>query len=220
MGKLKHTGATEIQYHMLGDLFYHYNEELFNGLLSDCMISINNHIKHTSFFKTLNWRNTVNETDPLIHEITLNPKLLGTDDINWHMELVHLMVHLWQHENGNPTRNGYHNRQWAKKMEEIGLMPSSNGMCGGNKTGQEISQYSIPKGLFIESYNNCQEKLIKYVTNVFSDETTSKWKSQIKFTCTCCGDNAWGKPGLKLLCKKCYVDFKPVENDDPPFQRS
>ena len=35
--------------------------------------------------------------------------------------LVHEMVHFWQQEFGTPSRRGYHNREWADKMEALGL---------------------------------------------------------------------------------------------------
>src|SRR5262249_7332085 len=62
--------------------------------------------------------------------------------------LGHEMAHHWQHIFGKPSRNGYHNRQWAAKMEEIGLMPSDTGEPGGKKTGQRMSDYIIPGGPF------------------------------------------------------------------------
>jgi hypothetical protein len=43
--------------------------------------------------------------------------------------LVHEMVHVWQETYGNPSRRGYHNRQWAEKMREVGLQPSSTGLA-------------------------------------------------------------------------------------------
>ena len=33
----------------------------------------------------------------------------------------HEMVHAWQQQHGRPGRGGYHNREWAAKMKEIGL---------------------------------------------------------------------------------------------------
>jgi hypothetical protein len=37
---------------------------------------------------------------------------------------VHEMAHVWQHAHGKPSRNGYHNKEWAAKMDERGLIPS------------------------------------------------------------------------------------------------
>jgi hypothetical protein len=59
--------------------------------------------------------------------------------------------HLWQHAHGEPSRPGYHNAEWAGKMEQIGLMPSSTGKPGGRKTGQTMSAYPMDGGRFIRA---------------------------------------------------------------------
>ena len=53
--------------------------------------------------------------------------------------LVHEMVHLEQQHFGEPSRNGYHNRQWAEWMQRIGLHPSDTGAVGGKRTGQRVA---------------------------------------------------------------------------------
>lgn len=59
------------------------------------------------------------------------------------------MAHCWQHCYGEPGRRGYHNKEWADKMENIGLMPSSTGAPGGKKTGERMNDYPISEGCFI-----------------------------------------------------------------------
>jgi len=65
--------------------------------------------------------------------------------------LVHEMVHAWQFHFGKPGRRGYHNKEWADKMEAIGLMPSSTGKPGGARTGEKMADYAIPGGLFMQA---------------------------------------------------------------------
>ncbi|MGI9316496.1 MAG: SprT-like domain-containing protein, partial [bacterium] len=66
--------------------------------------------------------------------------------------LVHEQCHLWQHVYGqHKSRSGYHNREWADKMESIGLVPSSTGETGGGRTGQSMSDYPKPGGRFIQA---------------------------------------------------------------------
>lgn len=60
------------------------------------------------------------------------------------------MAHAWQFHFGKPGRRGYHNKEWANKMESIGLMPSSTGSPGGAKTGDKMADYPIADGLFIQ----------------------------------------------------------------------
>ena len=49
------------------------------------------------------------------------------------------MVHLWQHHFGERPRKAYHDKQWAAKMREIGLIPTATGELGGKETGQKMS---------------------------------------------------------------------------------
>jgi hypothetical protein len=58
------------------------------------------------------------------------------------------MAHVWQHAHGKPTRNGYHNKEWAAKMDSLGLVPSSTGAPGGKRTGQSVSHYIAAGGPF------------------------------------------------------------------------
>jgi hypothetical protein len=62
--------------------------------------------------------------------------------------LVHEMAHVWQHAHGKRTRNGYHNKEWAAKMDELGQLPSDTGQPGGKRTGQKCSHYIAKVGPF------------------------------------------------------------------------
>ena len=51
------------------------------------------------------------------HEISLNPAHLASRSArDIASTLVH-MVHCWQQEQGTPSARGYHNKEWAKKMD-------------------------------------------------------------------------------------------------------
>lgn len=67
--------------------------------------------------------------------------------------LVHEMTHLWQYEFGEPGRCRYHNAEWANKMQEVGLMPSSTGQPGGKTTGDHMGDYAIVGGLFLTVFS-------------------------------------------------------------------
>lgn len=47
---------------------------------------------------------------------------------------------------GTPSRRSYHNKEWADKMESLGLMPSSTGLPGGNRVGQKMDDYILKGG--------------------------------------------------------------------------
>ncbi|WP_461255780.1 SprT-like domain-containing protein [Treponema sp. R80B11-R83G3] len=197
---------TREQFQLFDELYQYYNNELFGGTLADCIIITQKSKKATGSFSPARWKNKIKDDEQNIHEITLNPECLDGPDEEWQQTLVHEMVHLWQRDFGKISRAGYHNKQWADKMEEIGLMPSSTGREGGKKTGQRMSDYIIPGGLFIEAYKRLKNKKLKYATNpVFFDGSKipgKKSRSKTKYTCAC-NNNIWGKPGLSVTCNNC-----------------
>ena len=207
---------TKKQYSFLDALYEYYNNELFGGSLCDCMITTNRHKKANGYFAGEAWIDNearkANEDNKRIHEISLNPDHLDRASKEWQSTLVHEMVHLWQSENGEPSRKNYHNYEWAEKMEAVGLMPSSTGMSGGKKTGQKMTHYIIEGGLFIEAFNRLKEKELKYTPDAFLDTSIKsgsdeKSKSKTKYTCEC-GFNVWGKPGLEITCNECKSIFQ------------
>lgn len=141
--------------------------------------------------------------------------------------LVHEMCHLWQSEFGNPSRTGYHNKEWALKMESIGLMPSSTGIKGGRKVGQKMSDYPISNGLFSQVFNAMpKELLLPFKSseivggvlfrngvpvngeNIFP---TKKKNTRAKYRCNC-GHNIWAKPNIEsIFCNECQSLFKEVK---------
>lgn len=138
---------TTIQFKTLDDLYRFYNQAIFGGELSDCIVNMSRHGGAYGFFAANRWRGE-NETKKIIHEISINPDFMNRDDIEWHSTLVHEMCHLWQEDFGKPSRGGYHNRQWADKMIQVGLMPTDTGEPGGQLTGQRVTHYIIPDGKF------------------------------------------------------------------------
>src|SRR5690606_37233909 len=45
-------------------------------------------------------------------------------------------------------RGNYHNKEWADKMEQVGLMPSNTGEPGGKRTGDRMTHYILQGGAF------------------------------------------------------------------------
>jgi hypothetical protein len=202
---------TKIQFNQLDGLFDYYNKQLFDGKLNDCMINMSRKKGAYSFFEPKNWKSKEGGGED-IHEISLCPDSLDRDGKEWQATLVHEMVHLWQQDNGKPSRNGYHNKQWAAKMEEIGLIPSSTGAAGGKKTGQSMTHYIAENGLFIKAFNNLNEKKIKYppLPKLPHGGKTTSIKSKTKYECPC-GNSVWGKSGLSIICADCNKHFEQEE---------
>ncbi|MEW8505061.1 MAG: SprT-like domain-containing protein [Candidatus Thiodiazotropha sp.] len=133
-------------YRYLEAAYDHFNKSLFNGRLPDCLLTVQREKNVMGYFSANRW------TDPggrIVHEIAVNPAYFVRHNLMEVMQtIVHEMAHNWQHCFGKPSRNGYHNREWAEKMTLIGLIPSSTGQPGGRKTGQKVSDYPKPGGAF------------------------------------------------------------------------
>jgi hypothetical protein len=114
------------------------------------------------------------------------------------------MAHAWQQHCGTPSKRGYHNKEWAAKMKSVGLQPSSTGMVGGKETGQRMSDYIIPGGAFEQAF--AALAATGWALNLQSAHHGGRKgmpNSKVKFTCTACGQNAWGKPDLDIVCRPC-----------------
>ena len=143
---------TEEIYIKLQKAFQKFNDQLFGGSLSNCVITLRANKRTAGYFYKNRFGSKGN--DNLCHEIALNPEWFGvTENIDLYQTLVHEMAHQWQFEFGTPSRAGYHNEEWSKKMQSVGLMPSHNGKPGGKKTGQNMSDYVISGSFFEQSYN-------------------------------------------------------------------
>jgi len=162
---------TTNQFQTLDDLYKYYNIKVFGKILPECMVNLSRKPNSYGFFAPNIWGLTEEEGDEVkktVHEISLNPDYLMRPSEEWHATLVHDMVHLWQQEFGKPSRTTYHNKEWADKMEHIGLMPSDTGQPGGKRTGQRVNQYTIPGGLFYLAFqrldpDELEELRLKYL---------------------------------------------------------
>lgn len=170
-----------------------------------------------------------NETD----ELALNPEMfLRFPLIEIGQTIVHEMCHAWQFHYGNPSYRAYHNKEWADKMIQVGLMPTDTGLQGGKITGFKMDDYPIQGGEFLkvseELMNNEVFAGLYYENNpaifqnidenlplfdqikdlVAADLATPKprpKKSKVKYSCDC--SNVWGKPNLEIHCNACGEDM-------------
>ena len=128
------------------------------------------------------------------------------------------MVHLWQHHFGNPSRSTYHNKEWAAKMDEVGLCPSDTGMEGGKRTGQHMSHYVVTDGPYAKAATDLLASgfVISWRDRAREDapgkgKTSGKAGIRMKYTCPDCGLNAWAKPEVVLVCGVCEVKLEADE---------
>jgi hypothetical protein len=152
---------TTVQFKTLDDLYAFYNKTLFAGRLADCIVNMSRHNGSYGFFAAKRWRTKEKGKERVIHEISLNPDYLGRPFKEWHATLIHEMVHLWQEDFGHASRAAYHNREWAGKMEEVGLIASDTGKPGGKKTGQRMTHYIKNKGLFSRTFGTLNAQTLE-----------------------------------------------------------
>ncbi len=124
--------------------------------------------------------------------------------------LVHELCHLWQHHHGKPARGRYHNREWARKMIEVGLVPSDTGRPAGRQTGDSMNHYIREGGPFDAACDQllASGSIAPYVerNNPHANiERDRKRASKTAYRCENCGMTLRGKPGLRIRCDDCDV---------------
>jgi hypothetical protein len=91
--------------------------------------------------------------ESLTDVIALNPQyFFNQPDIEVAVTLGHELGHQWQHHFGKSSPKGYHNWEFANKLDTIGLPTSNTGAPGGKKVGFRMSNYVAPGGPFDLAY--------------------------------------------------------------------
>lgn len=133
-------------YQYLEAAYDHFNRALFEGELPICLLTVQREKNVMGYFSKNRWTDSDGK---VVHELAVNPAYFTRHNLIEILQtIVHEQAHNWQHSFGKPSRSGYHNKEWAKKMESIGLMPSDTGSPGGRRTGQKMSDYPITGGAF------------------------------------------------------------------------
>lgn len=140
------TAPTEIFYSNLHRAYEHFNRALFENELSHCLITLRSNDRIFGYHHKDRF---IDQEGNLLSELGLHPAFFTLRPVEFALStLAHEMVHHWQSEFGCETPSNPHNPEWAHKMEAIGLMPSSTGLPGGEKTGRHVTHYIIPNGPF------------------------------------------------------------------------
>ncbi len=194
---------TNQSYSELQTAFDFFNERLFGGMLPPCLITLQRKNRSYGYFS--HRRFSTNDQAQVTDEIAMNPTHF------WERPLLevlstlgHEMVHAQQYHFGQPSRGGYHNRQWADWMEQIGLMPSDTGEPGGKRTGQHMTHYIITGGAFEQA---AKELLATGLQITWGDGHRQQTGSgrRGRFICPRCGLRAQAKPSARLDCGTCQV---------------
>lgn len=209
----------------------HFNKGLFSGELPECILLLDNKERRVlGYFASERF---VNDIGIKCDIIAMNPMHFANPNrqiVGVLQTIVHEMCHLWQHHFGkNISLKVYHNKEWAIKMESVGLMPSKTGKPYGSKTGQQMMDYPVENGLFMQY---CQTLLtpgyqLSWRDRFTMNETglvatislnniddveielpsTPNRSNRIKYTCPACKSNVWGKQSLNIVCVDCDEQF-------------
>jgi SprT-like family len=170
-------------------------------------VTLQRHGKARGYFSPERFTGRIEKT--AVHELALNPDTFtDRSDEEILSTLAHEMAHVWQQTHGKPPTRCYHDREWAAKMKEIGLQPSTTGQPGGKETGQSVTHYIVPGGPYAKAYAKLKATgfQLHWQSAPQGAAARAKKASKTKFTCPECGQNAWAKPDALLLCGACYED--------------
>ncbi len=210
-------------YAELQQAFDHYNATLFGGSIPACLITMQREKRSYGYFSAARFVHRHDKTK--VDEIAINPAFFAVVPLLEILQtLAHEMAHAWQYHHGKPGRRGYHNREWAAKMEAIGLVPSSTGKPGGKRTGEKMADYAIEGGPFLAatadllasgfgiswldrfpavslgSASSDRPEADGELADLIEPAGPSNRSNRVKYRCPACGAQVWGKPSLVVLC--------------------
>jgi hypothetical protein len=182
-----------------------FNRILFAGSLPQVLVTLQRHANTRGYFSPERFKGRVENA--AVHELALNPDTFtGRTDELILSTLTHEMCHVWQETHGEPSRQGSHNREWAMKMREVGLQPTTTGEPGGKETGQAVTHYILPDGRYAQAFAKLADTgfQLRWQSLPFGKQGSVNKSSKTKFSCLECGQNAWAKPGASLICGECF----------------
>lgn len=138
-------------------VFDHYNDALFCGTIKDCLIVVT---RRKNVFGHNTRKRWFSIQDQETDELALNPSMfIKFPLIEICQTIVHEMRHGWQYHYGKPSQEGCHNKEWANKMIDIGLMPSRTGKPGGKNSRAEYGRLSYCQGSVPRGFQGTHEQL-------------------------------------------------------------
>lgn len=217
MANISNQNISARTYELLHAAFDHFNDELFDGRLPPALLVLHRKRNAHGYFHAGQWRLRGEDADGEggLHEIALNPQTMGRDARAVLSTLAHEMAHHWQEEYGKPSKTG-HNKEWAAKMDEIGLEPTSTGQPGGKRTGRNVTHMIVDDGPYALSFDRfiAQHPDAVGVFAITAPKAVAKKdKSKVPHICPECEAKVWGKLGIRVYCGDCDEQMQP----DPSF---
>jgi len=214
-------GPTLDQATALQTAYDHFNQKLFTGQLSNCMVTFSRNANIIAgYYSPAMWESETSEGQYKIAEIAINVNLMKhTDMVEFYLTLVHEMLHHWQEEAGTAGAEGYHNKEYAEAAWMLGLR-IDNG--NGGATGKSVTQTMVEGSAVEQAIRTLPESAIipwesselhlpdaenpgggteQMPKDPGKPETQPKG-TRSKYSCPLCGLNAWAKPDVILICGK------------------
>lgn len=202
---------TKETYDRLQQAYEHFNKALFEGLLPNALITLQRRKNSYGYFAGAKFRR---DDGHAADEIALNPASFRDRPAKDVLAtLVHEMVHLWQHHEGEPGRGRYHNREWADRMKAIGLHPTDNGGEDGKETGEAVGHLIVPAGPFEEAADRLLAKDFAIIwkeapsalntsggDGAAEPAAVTKSGQRVRYRCPDCDLKAWAKHDARLMC--------------------
>ena len=148
----KTSSPTQATYGGLDRRLSAFQPQLFGGSLPPCLITMQRHKGAYGYFSGDRFA-SVGDPKDITDEIALNPAHFASrtptairyrpSPMKWCISGSIISA--------SRRGNGYHNKEWAAKMREIGLIPTDTGQPGGKETGQKVTHMIERGGTFRES---------------------------------------------------------------------
>ena len=208
--------VTRTQAETLAYAYRFFNDRLFRGALPDAMVVLHRKNNARGYFKADAFSARSQDADvPFVHEIALNPDAFGDrSDRQIFSTLVHEMCHLWQEAHGKENnKGGPHNKEWVRRMESVGLIPSATGEPGGKQTGRNMTHYIEIGGAFDVA---CDELLryvhFQYESQPKAPKAPKQTVLRVKYACPFCPDvEVRAVEGTKVRCGNCDEMLEMVD---------
>jgi hypothetical protein len=236
----KTTSPTGQQFAAYQAMYAHLNRKLFAGELPAVFLNFSRHSGAVGFYAPDRWHLVAG--DLVAHEISLNPSHLGMRTAReTAATLAHEMCHHWQRTFGRERdggkrgpRTGYHDREWAEKMVSVGLQPIDPKTGEDKMSAPALTHRIVEGGPFARVFETMPaEALLPWSCVELTARPSSrkggargegegegeggegpaKSRNKVKLTCPSCGANAWGKPGLRLLCDDGHAPARLADPD-------
>jgi hypothetical protein len=224
------TNPTDFNYSVWRLAYDYFNIRLFSNALAGCIITFQRRRNAYGFYAGSRFETP--DQNIRADEIALNPgHFAGRTPREVLSTLAHEMAHQHQWHFGKRKPRGYHDKEWARLMIDIGLVPSDTGKPGGKATGRRVSHFIRDDGPFdrvcADLLNSgfripfVETDAIKRDGASGEDDELRKKKAESKsrYTCPNCHPliHVWGKPGLHIVRGECDARFEMDKADEATF---